>query len=104
MGTPYISRVVMEFGKVHVVPELAEVVMELFQAALQSSSHRTYRTGQRAYSRFISSMTGGVHFPFRHRTLPETELNLAFFMAFLLLEPTITKASTILNYETHVKY
>ena len=25
-------------------------------------------------------------------------------MAFLILKPTITKASTILNYETHVKY
>ena len=33
-----------------------------------------------------------------------TELNLAFFMAFLLLEPSITKATTILAYETHVKY
>ena len=62
MGTPYISRVVMEFGKVHAVPELAEVVMELFQAALRPSSHRTYRTGQRAYSRFICH-DGGRTFP-----------------------------------------
>ena len=46
----------------------------------------------------------GRRFPFRHRFLPETELNLAFFLAFLLLEPSITKASTILGYETHVKY
>ena len=43
-------------------------------------------------------------FPFQRRTLTETELNLAFFMAFLLLEPKITAASTILGYETHVKY
>ena len=49
-------------------------------------------------------MRNGRYFPFHRRYLPETELNLAFFMAFLLLEPSITKATTILNYETHVKY
>ena len=80
------------------------MVIDLFQAALRPSSQTTYKTGQRAYSRFLQSMQGGVYFPFKRRILPETELNLAFFMAFLLLEPSINKASTILNYETHVKY
>ena len=95
---------VHQFGINHAVPELAEVVISVFHAALQPSSQRTYRTGQRAYNRFLSTMTGGSRFPFKRRMLPETELNLAFFMAFLLLEPSITKASTILGYETHVKY
>ena len=100
----YIASVVHQFGIDHVVPELAEVVMSLFHAALQPSSQRTYRTGQRAYNRFVNAIRSGQRFPFKRRTLPVTELNLAFFMAFLLLEPSITKASTILGYETHVKY
>ena len=92
------------YGKDHAVPELAEVVLELFDAALCPASQRTYKTGQRAYFRFLGSIYRGVRFPFERRVLSETELNLAFFMAFLILEPTINKASTILNYETHVKY
>ena len=95
---------VHQFGINHAVPELTEVVMSLFHAALQPSSQRTYRTGQRAYYRFLETIQGGRRFPFKRRILPETELNLAFFMAFLLLEPSINKASTILGYETHVKY
>ena len=89
---------VHQFGINHEVPELAEVVMSLFHAALQPSSQRTYRTGQRAYNRFLGTMRGGRRFPFRRRFLPETELNLAFFIAFLLLQPSISKASTILSY------
>ena len=84
--------------------DLADVVMDLFDAALQPSSRRTYKTGQRAYMRFLRTIHDGSVFPFQRRTLTETELNLAFFMAFLLLEPKITAASTILGYETHVKY
>ena len=95
---------VHQFGNCHAAPELAEVVMSLFRAALQPSSQRTYRTGQRAYNRFLNTIRGGRQFPFNRRTLSMTELNLAFFMAFLILEPSITKASTILGYETHVKY
>ena len=102
--TSYIYSVVQRYGREHAVPELAEVVWELFEAALSPSSHRTYKTGQRAYFKFLGSINGGLRFPFQRRYLPETELNLAFFMAFLLLEPTITKASTIFSYETHVKY
>ena len=92
------------FGRAHGVPHLADVVVDLFNSALQPSSRRTYGTGQRAYSRFMTTMQGGIAFPFRRRELGQTELNLAFFIAFLLLEPNVRQASTILNYETHVKY
>ena len=95
---------IMRFGHARGVPALAVTVMDLYDAALRPSSQRTYRTGQRAYSRFINSLTGGSHFPFLCRQLQDTELNLAFYMAFLLLQPTIRRASTILSYETHVKY
>ena len=78
--------------------------MDLYDAALQPSSRNTYRTGQRAYDRFIRSMRGGVYFPFQRQMLGETELNLAFFIAFLVLKPRITKANTILGYTSHVKY
>ena len=95
---------VVLFGETRGIPKLAEVVWDLYEAALQPSSRRTYGTGQRAYTRFVNSMTNGDHLPFQRRILGDTELNLAFFMAFLLLEPKITKATTILGYESHVKY
>ena len=78
--------------------------MELFHAALRPSSQKTYRTGQRAYTRFLNSIDGGIRLPFQGKLPGKTELNLAFFIAFLLLEPNIKKSSTILNYESHVKY
>ena len=87
----YIPDAVKRFGWQHAVPELADVVTDLFYAALRPSSQQTYRTGQRAYTRFLSSIRGGVRFPFKQRTLSETELNLAFFMAFLVLGPSIKK-------------
>ena len=59
---------------------------------------------ERAYARFVRSMTRGVKFPFQARMLGETELNLAFFIAFLVVQPRVNKASTILNYTSHVKY
>ena len=52
----------------------------------------------------MASLAAGRYFPFEPQALSETELNLAFFMAFLLLEPRIRAAGTILNYETHVKF
>ena len=85
------------------VLELAHTVMDLFDAALKPSSRRTYKTGQRAYTRFLETLQDGIRFPFRPLALRHTELNLAFYIAFLLLEPTVRKATTILNYETHVK-
>ena len=100
----HIRSAVVNFGNRKKVPNLSEVVMDLYDAALQPSSRRTYGTGQRAYARFVQSMEGGVKFPFQRQTLGETELNLAFFIAFLLLQPRITKATTILSYTSHVKY
>ena len=52
----------------------------------------------------MTRLTKGRYFPFEPLVLSETELNLAFFMAFLLLEPKIKAAGTILSYETHVKF
>ena len=78
--------------------------MDIYHAALRDSSRTTYGTGQKAFGRFLETLKGGVRFPFKQLELNGTELNLAFYMAFLLLEPTINKATTILGYETHVKY
>ena len=80
------------------------MVIDLYGAVLKESSKRTYKTGQRAYVRFTNMMNMAVEtFPFQRRCLRKTELTIAFFMAHLLLKPTIKKASTILSYETHVK-
>ena len=100
----HITSSVRIFGLKQGVSYLAEVVLDLYDAALRESSRRTYGTGQRAYIRFISTLQDGVACPFQKRELSDTELNLAFFMAFLLLEPKITAAGTILGYESHVKY
>ena len=42
--------------------------------------------------------------PFIPQNLSRTELHLAFYLAYLMLKPTITKATTVLAYEGHVKY
>ena len=85
--------------------DLAEIVDNLYDAALCSSSRRTYGTGQRAYLKFASEIhSNDALTPFRPGQLSRTELHLAFYMAFLVLKPTITGASTILGYEGHVKY
>ena len=79
--------------------------MDLYDSAIQESSRRQYGTGQRAYLRFAGKLSiPGGFFPFQKRRLENTELTLAFFMAHLLLKPTIKKASTILCYEAHVKW
>lgn len=101
----WIDREILTFGKRVNKIGLAGVVMDLYDAAIQDSTRNQYKTGQRAYVRFATFVN--VHeglFPFSRRSLKKTELTLAFFMAHLLLKPTINKASTILNYETHVKY
>ena len=91
------------FGHRQRVPWLAEVVIDLYDAALKASSRRTYRTGQRAYDKFITTMEFDIYYPFMPTTLTDIELNLAFYIAFLLLKPSITTAGTILGYECHVK-
>ena len=85
--------------------DLAEIVVHLYDAALRSSSKRTYGTGQRAYFRFAKELNRDeAYCPFVPQSLGRTELHLAFYLAYLVLKPTITKATTILAYEGHVKY
>ena len=103
----HVKRQVMRFGRSLKRLDLAEVVVHLYDAALQESSRRTYRTGQRAYIRFLEELSSEGHRylePFQRQSLNKTELSLAFFMTYLVLQPTITAASTILGYEGHVKY
>ena len=86
-------------------PDLAEIVNDLYDAALKQSSKRTYKTGQRAYFRFLKELPATVSvYPFPRQRLQRTELMLAFYMAWNLIRPTISASSTVLGYETHVKY
>ena len=100
----WIEREILAYGRRIGNIGLAGVVIDLYDAAIQESSRRQYRTGQRAYLRFTQEVDVPYGFlPFPRTSLSKTELTLAFYMAYLLLRPTILKASTILNYETHVK-
>ena len=99
---------IIQFGATINRPDLAEVVASLYDAALQESSRKTYQTGQRAFRRFHEEIYGqkesSACLPFQNRNLGDVVLHLSFFMAWLLIQPTITSASTILGYETHTKY
>ena len=78
------------------------MVASLYDAALQDSSRKTYKTGQRAYLRFAEEVYGcTVPLPFLRRRLCNVELHLAFFIAWLLIQPGISSASTVLGYEVH---
>ena len=100
-----VERDVIAFGRKIRRLDLADLVIDLYDSALQESSHKTYGTGQRAYVKFMNEINlPGMMWPFSQSTLRATELTLAFFMAFLMMRPTITKASTILSYETHLKW
>ena len=89
----------MNFGMKHRVVALAETGSDLYDAALAPSSEKTYKTGQRAYFRFVQELERyDASFPFKKRCLSETELQLAFFMASLLLKGSITSTNTILSY------
>ena len=84
---------------------MADIVDNLYDASICVSSRKTYGTGQRAYFRFAEEINSReALLLFLPDSLSDTELHLAFYMAFLILKPTITKASTILGYENHVKY
>ena len=73
---------VESFGRRTRRPDLREVVCSLYDAALQESSQKTYRTGQRAFLRFAVQLHGpSPPLPFGKRPLGNTELHLAFFMA-----------------------
>ena len=102
----YIKSEIAAFGVTIRRPDLAEIVENLYDSALRSSSRQTYKTGQRVYLRFVKEVNGGIAllYPFRRTSLNRTELALAFYMAYLILQPTIRSPSTILSYEVHVKY
>ena len=103
-GLTLVERCVVDFGKLINKAYLADVVVDLYDAAIQETSRAQYRTGQRAYLRFINKIPNhGCLLPFPRTRLQKTELVLAFFMASLVLKPSIKKATTILSYETHVK-
>ena len=104
VDSSFIAECVNKFGREHRVEHLAEVVLDVYDAAIKLSTKRTYNTGQKAYVRFITSIHNGRLFPFQSCQLGQTELNLAFFMASLLLKPSITVGTTIVGYESHVKY
>ena len=103
---PQVYSDILEFGYNHGATGLAETVSDLYDAALKDSSRRTYNTGQRAYFSFVLTALRNTAplYPFRRGTLNRTELYLAFFMASLVLKPSISSASTVLGYETHCKY
>ena len=97
---------VLAFGKKHMQIGLAETVLDLYDAALKESSKRSYGTGQRAFIAFVNSwlLPSAPLFPFVRQRLTLTELYLAFFMATLVLKPSISVASSILCYESYCKY
>ena len=104
MFLSHIERDIIAFGRTVKRLDLATVVIDLYDSALQESSRMQYRTGQRAYMRFVNGIDlPGYLLPFPRTKLKKTELTLAFFMASLLLKPSIKRAATILGYETHVK-
>ena len=76
-----IERDILEFARRIKRIDLAGIVMDLYDAALQESSRKQYGTGQRAYLRFSSGIpTSGFLLPFPRRQLQRTELMLAFFI------------------------
>ena len=104
----FVKRCIYQFGRTIGRPDLAEIVADLWDAALEESSHRTYRTGQRAYLKYIKTLTAtaarNAMSPFQRTYLNFTELHLAFFIAHLVLQPSIKAGSTIAGYVVHVKY
>ena len=101
----HVYKEVNQFGRSIYRQDLAEVVKDLYDAALKQSSKRTYKTGQGAYFRFLQELPETVPvYPFLRQPLQRTELMLAFYMAWNLVRPTISASSTILGYEFHLKY
>ena len=52
----WVTEAVMNFGRKHGVVALAETVFDLYDAALAPASKKTYKTGQRAYFRFVQQL------------------------------------------------
>ena len=78
----HVQRDVWSFGEKIGRLDLAEIVVSLYDAALQESSRKTYQTGQRAYLRFVKEV-GRIDLlrPRMRNKLDNTELSLAFYMA-----------------------
>ena len=53
-GLTLVERCVIDFGKQFKKLYLTDIVIDLYDAALQETSRAQYRTGQRAYWRFIN--------------------------------------------------
>ena len=99
----WIERKILAYGRRIKNIGLAGVLIDLYDAAIQHFSRRQDKTGQRAYLRFTRDVDISYGFlPFSKNNLSVTELNLSFYIAYLQLWPML-KASTILDYETHVK-
>ena len=77
-----IQRDVWSFGEKIGRMDLADIVVSLYDAALQQSSRKTYQTGQRAYLRFVKEV-GRMHLlrPYMRNKLDDTELSLSFYIA-----------------------
>ena len=78
----YIKRSIWSFGQYLGKPDLAEVVENLYDAALKNTSKNTYNTGRRAYQRFAADINKKEALqPFQQRSLGKTELYLSFYIA-----------------------
>ena len=101
----WLDQEILNFGRDIGRVDLAGIVIDFYDSAIQPASRNQYNTGQRAYLRFVNNIKrSGYLLPFPRTRLSKTELMLAFFMASLFLKPSISRAATILNYETHVKW
>ena len=81
--------------------DLAEIVEHPIRRGLKRfvKKEKTYKTGQREYFRFAEEVNkDDAHVPFLPESLSRMELYLAFYIAYLVLRPIITKGSTILAY------
>ena len=82
---------------------LAKAVIYFYQNAWAESTARSYRTGQRRWEKFTASFPSIPLYPFPRNDLQEYELALAFYAAYLSLQPTITRGTTVAAYLSHVR-
>ena len=93
-----VKRDIWSFGWEIKRLDLAETVETLYKAALRTSSRQTHGTGQRAYHKFVNGINRmEALLPFQARRLARTKLYLASYIAFVILKPTIKRASLILS-------
>ena len=82
---------------------LAKAVIHFYHNAWAASTARCYRTGQRRWEKFTATHPVIPMYPFPQKMLQEYELALAFYAAYLALQPTITRGSTVAAYLSHVR-